>query len=593
MAANDVNIRIKAIDETRRAFDTVKSSLGSLKSAVFSVQGVLAGLAGGAVVKNIIDTNVEFQKLEASLTTFTGSAESAKKEFEALSEFASQTPFQLEEVVGAFNILVARGMKPTEDALRSFGNIASGTGKTMNQFIEAVADAVTGEFERLKEFGIKASKEGDKIKFTFGGVTTEVKNNSEAIQGYLQSLGKTKFAGGMERQSKTLGGAFSNLADQISISAKLIGESGLNDFIVDITTSITDMVRTVNDLVKKKGIFEGIKEYLFGSKEENALKDAIQRFQDIRTTLADELAVAPALQNKNVIQQLKNELDPAIANMQAAAAVYYGTLSEVVVTANKIGSTLADTPKQALDPWTEASDGMKLYVSQMTDIERQHRTGMATTLALAAANKENAKATTDAYVAARNLRQNVGIGEMSAILQVIENSKTPLEQYVEKINDVSGALMDVKMNAIKSIEDGFVGLIMGTKSVSQAFKDMATSVIADLARMWVQKAITAPIAGMLGLTGKAIGGSVQAGKPYMVGERGPELFVPNQSGSIVPNGSSNGSGVTVVQNINVTTGVQQTVRAEVMSLMPQIAGAAKAAVADAKMRGGGFAAAMR
>jgi|TARA_R110000822_G_scaffold125205_3_gene259805 hypothetical protein len=56
-------------------------------------------------------------------------------------------------------------------------------------------------------------------------------------------------------------------------------------------------------------------------------------------------------------------------------------------------------------------------------------------------------------------------------------------------------------------------------------------------------------------------------------------------------GSGGGGGVVVNQTINLSTGVQQTVRAEVMSLAPQIAAQAKAAVLDAKKRGGGFGAA--
>jgi len=79
----------------------------------------------------------------------------------------------------------------------------------------------------------------------------------------------------------------------------------------------------------------------------------------------------------------------------------------------------------------------------------------------------------------------------------------------------------------------------------------------------------------------------------MVGERGPELFVPNSQGSIVANKNLGGSGgVVVQQTINVTTGVQQTVRAEIVQLMPQIAQAAKGAVADARLRGGNFSKAM-
>ena len=80
--------------------------------------------------------------------------------------------------------------------------------------------------------------------------------------------------------------------------------------------------------------------------------------------------------------------------------------------------------------------------------------------------------------------------------------------------------------------------------------------------------------------------------PYIVGEKGPELFIPSTTGRVVPNNDLSGGGVTVVQNINVTTGVQQTVRAEIANLLPQISNAAKSAVADARMRGGGFSKAM-
>jgi hypothetical protein len=77
----------------------------------------------------------------------------------------------------------------------------------------------------------------------------------------------------------------------------------------------------------------------------------------------------------------------------------------------------------------------------------------------------------------------------------------------------------------------------------------------------------------------------------MVGERGPELFVPARSGSIMPNERIKGGGgdVVVQQTINVSTGVQQTVRNEIQSLLPQIAEASKAAVMDARKRGGSFA----
>jgi phage-related minor tail protein len=99
-----------------------------------------------------------------------------------------------------------------------------------------------------------------------------------------------------------------------------------------------------------------------------------------------------------------------------------------------------------------------------------------------------------------------------------------------------------------------------------------------------------PLSGLSGsqmLPARAMGGQVTGGRAYMVGERGPEMIVPQRNGNVVPNNQL-GGGVTVNQTINVSTGVQQTVRAEIKTLMPQIAEASKAAVADAVRRGGSY-----
>jgi len=144
--------------------------------------------------------------------------------------------------------------------------------------------------------------------------------------------------------------------------------------------------------------------------------------------------------------------------------------------------------------------------------------------------------------------------------------------------------------------DAFMSMVDGTKKAKDAFRTMAADIIKELYRVFVVKKITGFISDaltakfpVLGTPMKAIGGPVQRGKPYMVGERGPELFVPSRTGSIVPNDKMAGGGSVVVnQTINVSTGVQQTVRTEIKSLMPQIAESAKAAVADAKRRGGSY-----
>jgi phage-related minor tail protein len=89
---------------------------------------------------------------------------------------------------------------------------------------------------------------------------------------------------------------------------------------------------------------------------------------------------------------------------------------------------------------------------------------------------------------------------------------------------------------------------------------------------------------------RALGGPVEAGSAYLVGEQGPELFMPGQSGRIIPNGQTGGT--VVNQTIQISVGVAQTVRAEIAALMPAIKRQTVDAVADARMRGGSFAAAM-
>ena len=151
-----------------------------------------------------------------------------------------------------------------------------------------------------------------------------------------------------------------------------------------------------------------------------------------------------------------------------------------------------------------------------------------------------------------------------------------------------------------SMESAFMSLVDGTKSVKDAFRDMASAVIKELYRIYVVKKITGMVTGFLEgsnvplFGGKANGGPVGAGGSYLVGERGPEIFTPSTSGTITPNSKSGGagSGVTVVQNINISTGVQQTVRSEIRQMMPQIAQSAKAAVVDSKRRGGNYGRAM-
>ena len=192
---------------------------------------------------NMTEVRKEFEKYEAILTNSLGSQRAARKELNMLSDFAAQTPYQLSELTGAFVKLTNYGLKPTREEMRQYGDLASSVGKGFDQLAEAVADAVTGEFERLKEFGIKSKKEGDKITFTFKEQKTVVENTSEAIKNYFTSLGDLPgVAGSMAAISKTMGGATSNMADSVDRLMNKWGSGGFASYYVSLVRNITGFI---------------------------------------------------------------------------------------------------------------------------------------------------------------------------------------------------------------------------------------------------------------------------------------------------------------------------------------------------------------
>jgi hypothetical protein len=230
MASDRVEIDIVSKDKTKKGIKQAEQSFKGLQSTVTKLAAAGFGLAAiKSFGEAMLDANVEAQKLNASLVSVTGSQAAASRAFKNLTDFATKTPFQLNQVVQAFIKMKSLGLDATEESLTSFGNTASAMGKDLNQMIEAVADASTGEFERLKEFGIKSKSEGDNVSFTFQGVTTTVRKNAEEITGYLKTIGDEKFGDAMSEQMKTLGGSISNAEDAWGKFLRALGESGIAD----------------------------------------------------------------------------------------------------------------------------------------------------------------------------------------------------------------------------------------------------------------------------------------------------------------------------------------------------------------------------
>lgn len=158
-----------------------------------------------------------------------------------------------------------------------------------------------------------------------------------------------------------------------------------------------------------------------------------------------------------------------------------------------------------------------------------------------------------------------------------ESTKKGLEALYAPINRAKE--MSEAMG--KSFSDGIKGMITGASS----FKDMMSNVIDSVINKLFEMFVVQQIVGMvgkavtaIGLPGfKAIGGPVQSGQPYMVGERGPEMFVPSRSGSIVPNGKM-GSGISIsvdARGASDPAAVRQQVELGIAQAAPYIIAAAQ------------------
>ena len=126
-----------------------------------------------------------------------------------------------------------------------------------------------------------------------------------------------------------------------------------------------------------------------------------------------------------------------------------------------------------------------------------------------------------------------------------------LNDYIDTVSNAAAQSQKLFSDAFKGMEDALVNFV---KTGKLDFKTLADSIISDLIRIQIQNSIMKPLAqatsgmsfsGLFSGAGsflsglfKADGGPVSGGQPYIVGEQGPEWFVPNGAGTILPNGTA-------------------------------------------------------
>lgn len=603
------------------------AALGRVTSAAKSNAAAIGAMAAslatvGASMKTISVAR-EFDKINASLVTMTGSQDAADRAFARIQNFAATTPFDLAQVANAFTKLTSLGLNPSEEALESYGNTASAMGMDLNQMIEAVADATTGEFERLKEFGIKATSEGDNVSLTFQGVSTTIGKNAAEIEEYLMRIGQVEFAGANAERAATLDGAISNLGDSFDSLFLTIAQAGAGSVFEDLARSSTEFLNNLGVMIRLSSGTASATEQLAAAEEELALLEAkkagmsalvfrgLQDRYDAQTQLVESLRLQVRLEKElEQAEKAKSENDFATkrAEQEAeAAAVRLAAQQEIDKKAEeaekrKIEAAEREAQARKESAQQQLQDMLLLNETSLEQTNRVENERIALIQALRdqdLINEEEyqrAKTEIEANAMAERLELlNTDLASRSEAIRLNEENDRLMDEIIandkaERAETLNTRLLEAEDLLLKGkSEKQKAGFRLGVNLMNAEKRENAKKIVSSTytAAMDAYKALAGiPIVGpALGaaafaavmatglqaatqsLSGRALGGQVRAGESYVVGERGPEVLTMGSGGSITPNQALKGGGGQVV---NKTANVSFTIQANDTSGFDQL-----------------------
>lgn len=535
MADQNLRFTISAIDKTQRAFGKVAAGLGRVRKSIMSVQGALVALGAGAGLKLMADQIDDLAKASSRLGM-------TVNELQSLQFAAGQTGASAEELekgLTRFNRSISEASTGIGTGLRSFEALsikvtdAAGDLRPTNDLLNEVADRLT-----------QIESPADRVRIAFDLFGRSGVNLINTLQGGSAELNKLR--------------------------------EEFNQFTLELSEKNAKATENANDRFARIGeTFASIGRIITA------------KVLPVLASIAEFLTVKLLTGFANAIKGFRDFVNGTIDIYNKAAKKSFGLLDQIAPAT--FGTEFEARLRGIADAYQELDDaGQTVATDTMPKVV----------------------VSLDDVAAGFERTESSAYRTMEAVREVkieFDQSKTKLTEFAEQTKETQKNLDDMAVRGLNRMEDSLMGVMQGTMSAKDAFKSMAQSIISDLMRMAIQQQITGRIAGFLGglgmfggggsnysygqLTGRpmlAQGGIATKGQPYMVGERGRELFVPNQTGRVIPNNQLGGGGVVVNQTINLTTGISQTVRAEVTNMLPQIKEAAKGAVLDARRRGGSF-----
>ena len=626
MATQDVKIRITAIDAASKGLGTIRKGLQAIVKPLLSMKTALAGLLGATGFTLLIRQSLLATDALSKTANKIGTTTEALRKLQFAANLSGVETATL-------NMAMQRFTRRLSEAARGTGE-AQGALKELNIDARALQQLPLDEqmLQLSRAFG-DVGTESDKVRLAFKlfdsegvalvNMLKEGENNLRGFFDQAEAVGivmSGKAAKGVEAANDAffvLSSIFKGILDQttaaLAPALEYIAES-LSSTLVAFGKAqggFTAVGKTIaSNLVgaftfAAKGIFKILNNIIEAyNKVNRAVIDV--------ALVVDRRGLAALEAEKAAMDELIRIRNKSFVDRETLTKKEYKLLKK----ANEDGLVLEqDFANAALEIERQLAEKRQEIQQRVQNREGMKPVTMESLFGFS--EKEF-----DEFIA--NLTGKIKDFQ----LELGEPPKAPEmnlpNKYIQSLEDLNDTLPDSEdlvvsfaNNTMNAMTNGFTRAITGAENFADAMRNMAKSVIDSLIQMAVQYLITQQIFGAMitmfntaatpkGMDGNPAGPRTGPQVPDfngggftgfgaraggVDGKGGfPAILHPNES--VVDHTKGQGGGITVVQHINVTTGVQQTVRAEIANLLPQISNAAKAAVADARMRGGGFSRAM-
>jgi hypothetical protein len=582
-----LNIDIVAKDKSKQALNSVQGALSRLKGAVFNLQNAFIGLGAGLVARNLVNTGKELENLRVRLKFLLKDTNEGAKAFDNMVKFASKVPFSLEEIQSGSGILatVTDNAKDLNKMLEITGNVAAVTGldfRTTAEQIQRSFSAGIGAADLFREKGVR-----NMLGFQ-AGATVSIEATVEAFE---KTFGKGgRFGKATDELAETFQGTLSMIGDKIFNFKKVILEAGLfeglkkefgalDKFLEENSKQIDriaeDIGMSLAFAVKKVADFVII------------LKDNMDKIVNVFKLLIAIKVVKLFLALGGAIQfAAKQMLKFSLASIMTVKGLkgivtLIAKGGAVYIAFKGIDKLFEETAKS----FDDFSDGVKNVLPPARDL---HKT-------MVQVRDVVSEIDTFLYNYENELGYRIPTATEKAIDKFKELNNTALENIKNKAANIQMIIAEGINNGITKMSEGFARALVFGEKLSDTLRKMAQEVLVRIMAFLIEQIARQTLSiilentklgvliqqtsemrkqtkeqerqnkakgtamlmsgnpmGFLGFM--ASGGAVGKGQPYMVGENGPELFVPNQSGQIQQNarGGSGGGGSTTV-NFNINT----------------------------------------